>query len=136
VDLAWASMVGITWEANSSNSSSVKFIIDLNNASVAHIIPRTSWTPRVGLIDRPPSFFHLMWIEQIISVGSHCCHHLKNDKVILTHKRSSSLEDEVALSLIEELEEDISQGLKWKQERKKKKTYSLYSPTWESYSTF
>jgi hypothetical protein len=38
--------------------------------------------------------------------------YLKNDKVILTHKRSSSLEDEVALSLIEELEEDISQGLK------------------------
>ncbi len=137
MDLEWALMVGTTWEANSSNFSSVKFVNVLNNGSVACIVPKTSWTPtpRVGLIDWPPPFFHVMWIEQIISVGSHCCHHLKNDKVILTHKRSSSLEDEVESSLIEELEEDISQGLKWKwkQEemktrKEKKKTSSLYSP--------
>jgi hypothetical protein len=51
----------------------------------------------------------------------------------LTHKRSSSPEDEVESSLIEELEEDISQGLKMKtrsakNKRGKKKTSSLYSP--------
>jgi hypothetical protein len=62
-----------------------------------------------------------MWIEQIIGVGSHYCHHLKNHNVILVHVFQnifSSLEDVVESSLFEDLEEDIFQGLKWKQEGK------------------
>jgi hypothetical protein len=47
----------------------------------------------------------------------------------MSSKISSSLEDEVESSLFEELEEDISQGLKFLKKRKKgKKTSSLYSP--------
>jgi hypothetical protein len=74
-----------------------------------------------------------MWIKHFIGVGSYHCHHLDNHNVILVHVIQnifSSIEDEVESSLFEKLEEDILQGLKWKQEMMKtrKKTYCLYSP--------
>jgi hypothetical protein len=43
----------------------------------------------------------------------------------MSTKISSSLEDEVEWSLFQELEEDISQGLKWKKEVKKKEDIFL-----------
>jgi hypothetical protein len=52
----------------------------------------------------------------------------------MSFKISSSLEDEVESSLFEDLEENISQCLKWKHEvmktrgEKKRKISSLYSP--------
>jgi hypothetical protein len=42
MDLAWALMVETIREANSSNSSNVKFVKVLNNVGVIHIIPKTS----------------------------------------------------------------------------------------------
>jgi hypothetical protein len=48
MDLALVLMVGTTRKANSLNFHNVKSVKVLNNANLAHIIPKTSQKPMVG----------------------------------------------------------------------------------------
>jgi len=110
MDLAWALMVGITQEPNSSNSSNVKFVKVLNSAGVActqNILDTNGWVHKLTLSSSISCELNKSLVLEAI--------------VVLIWKRtklswSSPLEDEVEWSLFEELEEDISQGLKRKKE--------------------
>jgi hypothetical protein len=133
MDLAWALMVESIQEANLSNSSNVKFVKVLNNASVAHIVPKTFKTPIIGFTYWPPTFSHLMWIEQFISVGNHHCQSfwkITRSSWSMSFKISSSLEDKWNHHYLKSLKKTFlkawNENMKqWKQEGKKKEDFFL-----------